>query len=332
MIKVLDCTLRDGGYVNNWDFGNNNIIKIISLLTQAKVNFIECGFLKKINYNPNVSLFSNINQLNSIINNQNSETKYTLMINYGEYPIDNITNNVNKKIMLRVSFKKKHLNEALIYAKSLSDKGYEIFLNPMNTDLYSVNDLKFLVKKTDKINPFALTIVDTIGCMGEKDAVNIYKIINAELNPNIKICFHSHNNLQLSFPNALALINLSNERDLIVDSTLFAMGRGAGNVRTEQIIKYLNDNYNSDFDYIPVVKLIDDVIYPIFIKSPWGCSTPYYLAALHHCHPNYAKFISDKGNISTETIIKIFNSIPAENKYEFNIDIIADLCGKFCLY
>ena len=114
MIRVLDCTLRDGGYVNNWDFGKNNIIKIISSLTQAKVNFIECGFLKKINYNPNVSLFSDINQLNSIINNQNSETKYTLMINYGEYPIDNIINNVNKKIMLRVSFKKKHLNEALI--------------------------------------------------------------------------------------------------------------------------------------------------------------------------------------------------------------------------
>ena len=210
MIKVLDCTLRDGGYVNNWDFGKNSIIKIISSLMQANVNFIECGFLKKINYNPDISLFSDINQLNSIINNKNSETIYTLMINYGEYQIDNIPNNINKKLMLRFSFKKKHLEEALICAKSLTDKGYEIFLNPMNTDLYSVDDLKYLVKKAEKLNPFAITIVDTLGCMCEKDAVNIFKTINGELKPEIKICFHSHNNLQLSFTNALSLINLSN--------------------------------------------------------------------------------------------------------------------------
>ncbi len=332
MIKVLDCTLRDGGYVNNWDFGKNSIDKIITNLTLAKVNFIECGFLKNVTYNPDFSLFSDINQLNDIINNKNSETKYTLMVNYGECPINNIQKNSNKNIILRISFKKKHLIDAINYAKSLKDKGYELFLNPMNTDLYSIDDLKYLVNEANKLNPFALTIVDTIGCMCEKDAVNIYVIIDRHLNPDIKICFHSHNNLQLSFPNALALINLSKERDLIIDSTLFAMGRGAGNVRTEQIIKYLNDNCNSDFDYIPIVKLIDDVIYPIFIKSPWGCSTPYYLAALHHCHPNYAKFIADKGNINTETIIKILNSIPPENKYEFNADIINDLYNKFFIY
>ncbi len=327
MIKLLDCTLRDGGYVNNWEFGKDNIAKIISELTHSGINFVECGFLKDINYNNNFSLFSNILQLKEFL--ISSKTKYTLMINYGEYSLDKIPNSDDKSIMIRLSFKKKHLNEALIYADSLIHKGYDIFINPMNTDLYSTDELLYLIQKINKINPYAVTIVDTIGCMCEKDAVNIFKLIKNELNENIKICFHSHNNLQLSFSNALSLINLSDKRDLIIDSTLFAMGRGAGNIKTEKIIKYLNDNCNTKFDYIPVLKLIDEVIYPIFKKSPWGASTPYYLAAIHHCHPNYAKFILDKEIHNVDIIIKIFSSIPKEYKYEFNLDIIQKLYSEF---
>ena len=103
----------------------------------------------------------------------------------------------------------------------------------------------------------------------------------------------------------------------------------AGNIKTEKIIKYLNDNCNTKFDYIPVLKLIDEVIYPIFKKSPRGSSTPYYLAAIHRCHPNYAKFIIDKGIHNTDVIVKIFSSIPQEYKYEFNLDIIRNLTDKF---
>lgn len=319
-IQVLDCTLRDGGYVNNWNFGAKNIETIINNLINSKIDYIECGFLKNYIYEKDKSIFTNIKELIDFLPQNSVNNKFTLMINQGDYDVKKIKEKSNN-LIFRIAFKKENINEALNDCSYLINKGYDIFINPMHTNFYDKKELLNLLKKINNIKPFAFTIADTTGAMKEKDVHILFNIINGELDSNIKLCFHSHNNLQLSFSNAQALLKICNERDLIIDSTIFGMGRGAGNIHTEHLIQYLNDNYTKDYNLIPILKTIDEIINPIYKITPWGYSVPYYLAATNNCHPNYAKFLSDK-KIDVEQIDFLLKNIPEDKKLSYDTEYI----------
>lgn len=321
-IKILDCTLRDGGYANEWLFGENSIKTIIENLISSNVDIIECGFLKPIIYNPNKTLFSCIEDLKTQLPKSCMTKVFTLMINFGEVDIDDISDCKDPNIALRIVFKKAEITDALEYCHKLKKKGYEIFINPMHTNSYSNEELKSLAYEVNKITPSVLTITDTTGSMSENETLNICEILNKNLSPDISLCFHSHNNLQLSFANALAIIKACKNRNLIIDSTVFGMGRGAGNLCTELIMHYLNDNCNKKYKIPPILKIIDTQISPIYPQKPWGYSIPYFLSAINRCHPNYAKFLSEKNNLPLETIDMLLKKIPEEHKSIFDKELI----------
>lgn len=322
-IKILDCTLRDGGYVNNWDFKKNNIKFIISQLTASKCEYIECGFLKNQIYDENKSLFPTFKNL-EILLPQNNTTQYTLMINYGEIDISDIPN-CDTKIGLRIAFKKEKRYEALKFCKLLKQKGYTIFINPMSTDTYTSSELLDMIYEVNNIKPLAFTIVDTTGMMTKKNILSLFYLIDNNLSEDIALGFHSHNNLQSSFSNAQILIEQNTKRTIIIDSTVFGMGRGAGNLCTELIYKYLNDNYQYKYEIVPIMKIIDEKINQIFLNSPWGYSIPYYLAAINHCHPNYARYLVEKQTIPVEIIDTLLRSIPENKKSSFDQNLIKQI-------
>lgn len=369
-IKILDCTLRDGGYINNWDFGYENIETIVQNLFCANVDFIECGFLKKnIPYSKNKTLFNNTAQFLNIINEfeifktiknklNNSNTpkkqssKFCLMINYGDVDIDDIKENKNNDLFLRICFKKDEIEPALEFCRQLKEKKYGIFIFPMYANLYSEADLEKLAEKINKINPFAFSIVDTTGGLDDFSLGKIFKIIDKKLNPDISLCFHSHNNLNLSYKNALSLINQNTSRSLIFDGALFGMGRGAGNLKIELIAKFINENINlfnksDEFDTSEfetslinnktdkryadkkynidlISKTINDCILPIYQKTPWSASVPYELSAQYGLHPNYAKFVIEMG-LEISKIKEIFNLISDEKKCRYDENYIKKL-------
>ena len=324
-IKVLDCTLRDGGYVNNWEFKKDNIRKILSNLVKSSVDYIECGFFKPKEYEDNKSLFSKPEQLENLLPNDSKQTKYTLMINFGEYDIDLIPACKNPNIMFRIAFKKPQVNEALEYCRKLKEKGYGIFINPMHTNTYSISELLELIKQVNEIKPDGFTIVDTTGGMKKKDILTYFYTVDAALSEYIPLCFHSHNNLQLSFSNAQCLMEICSNRELIIDSTVFGMGRGAGNLCTELITQYINDNYNGHYNIVPILKIVDEQINPIFAQTPWGYSVPYYLAATNHCHPNYAKYLVDKQTVPVEIINQLLQTIPDNKKAGYDVNLIKQI-------
>lgn len=323
-IKVLDCTLRDGGYVNDWKFNKKNICKIIENLIKAKINFIECGFYKPIEYNSEKSIFSQISQLKNLYKSL-EDTKLTLMINYGEYPIEEIPQCQDSNIMFRVVFKKNQIEGALEYCRQLQAKGYNIFINPMHTNTYSAKELLELLEQVNQISPRGFTIVDTTGAMKEKDILFYFYLIDNNLSKHIALCFHSHNNLQLSFSNAQCLMKICSDRELIIDSTVFGIGRGAGNLCTELITQYINDNYSKEYNIVPILKIVDEQINPIFAITPWGYSVPYYLAATNHCHPNYAKYLVDKQSVPVEIINKLLQAIPDNKKSSYDVNLIRQI-------
>lgn len=94
----------------------------------------------------------------------------------------------------------------------------------MHTNTYSSSELLNLVRKVNEIKPNGLTIVDTTGAMKEKDILTAFYVIDSSLDKNIALCFHSHNNLQLSFSNAQCLMKVCNDRELIIDSTVIRNG------------------------------------------------------------------------------------------------------------
>lgn len=315
-VKILDCTLRDGGYVNNWNFGFCNIKSIIHCLADANIDFIECGFLKNETQNINSSIFPSSLELNNIIS---KNEKYALMINYGEFPISKIPE--SDSIIYRIAFKKEDLNEALDFCQQIKNKNNKIFINPMYTNTYKINELLELINRVNKIKPYAFTIVDSAGAMKESDVLSTYYILDKNLDKDIAICFHSHNNLKLSFANAQALLKASSERDLIIDSTIFGIGRAAGNLCTEVISQHINDYYQGRYNLIPILKVLNEQINPIFDKTPWGYSVPYHLAAINSCHPNYAKYLDDN-NISVERINEVLKLIPEEKKYKYDEKLV----------
>ena len=323
-INILDCTLREGGDVNNWDFGYENIRNIITNLTLAGVEYIEGGFLKQENHSQDMSIFSNIYEFTELISKENSDTIYTLMINYGEYNISLLPDCPEKNIGIRIAFKKDEQESAIEYCRQIKAKGYKVFVNPMHSFSYSSAEFLDIIEKVNDLSPYALTIVDTTGSMKEKDIVSLFYLTDGNLDKNIALAFHSHNGQQLSFTNSQSIMKINRNRELIIDSTVFGIGRGSGNICTELITQYINDNYNGSYNIPCILQIVDNQIKPIYEKTPWGYSVPYYLAATNNCHPNYAKFLNDK-RLSAQTITRIFNQIPDNKKTNYDMELIREL-------
>lgn len=320
-IKLLDCTLRDGGYIINWRFGKKNLQSILYELANAGIDYIECGFLKDCKYNPDKTFFNSANELEEIAP---SGKNYFLMVNFGEYPIKNFSECKNRKIKIRVAFKKKDQQEALEYIQTLVSLGWEVFANPMSTNTYSETELDLLLTEINKIKPYGLTIVDTLGNMYQDDVLQIFKYIDNQLADGIALGFHSHNSLQLSFSNTKTLLKMNINREIIIDSCIYGMGRGAGNLCTELILAYLNENYQTNYNILPILKTLEECINPIYTKTPWGYSTPYCIAAIHGCHPNYATYLKSL-DISELEIGRILSEIPADKRTVFDKELLLAL-------
>lgn len=324
-IEILDCTLRDGGYVNDWRFERSVISEIGQKLCQSQIEIIEGGFLsqkKKADYNQ--SIFSAIEDAENCF--QNCSERIALMINCGEYNADDIPEYSNGKVTtIRIAFHKHQRSDAQELCVALKSKGYKVFFQPMVTMGYTDFELLSLIEWANEYVPDAFYIVDSFGTMRKEDVLRMFFLIDNNLNNNIKVGFHSHNNLQLSFSNAQELILLASKRTIMIDSSVFGMGRGAGNLCSELITRYINENVESKYDVLPVLEIMDDYIMPIYNQHPWGYSAPYYIAAINNCHPNYATYLMNLQTLCIKDINAIIRSIPTEKRNLFDQELIHQL-------
>lgn len=319
MAKILDCTLRDGGYVNNFDFGEKIIIDIISKLSLASIDIIECGFLKAGAFDKNKSLFGNTKDIKRVIKKKNPASMYVAMLQYGEIDAKYIENRSDKSIDgIRLTFHEHEIDGAFEVAKQLKEKDYCVFMQPVGTMTYTEEALLTLVDRINALNPYAFYIVDTLGTMYKKDLLKMFALIDGKLNKSIKLGFHSHNNLQLSFSNAQELLELDTERDIIIDSSIFGMGRGAGNLNTELVTQYINDNICPTYNTLELLDILDTYIKPLSIQYQWGYDAPYYISSATGCHPNYASYLMNKQTLRVQDIYNILNRLDNCQRALFN--------------
>ncbi len=330
MIKVLDCTLRDGGYNNNWMFGNKNILRIVDGLNTSNVDIIELGFItNKQEYNPEQSKFDTIERASSFIPT-NSSSKFVCMINYGEYHIDDIPARQDGFINgIRVAFHKRNINDALNFCKEIKKKGYDVFIQPMVSLSYSDQEFIQMIEAVNRFSPYAFYIVDSFGVMKKDDLMRFYYLIAQNLSTEIAMGFHSHNNLQLSYSLAQILVDIKTRRTIIIDSSIMGMGRGAGNLTTELFLEYLNLNEDGHYQTKTLLKIVDRILSPIYADHYWGYSLPHYLSAVHNCHPNYTSYFDDKNSLKIEDIDNILSMIDEEKKVDYSKDYAKQLYEEY---
>ncbi len=334
-VKILDCTLRDGGYINNWFFGTNNIINIISDVADSRIEIIEIGYLALGNQtSTDEARFSSLEQIDNILPSNANNSCVVAMANCGDLDIDLLPERGNHSLAgIRVVFHKTQINEAFSLCEKIKEKGYKVFVQPMSAMRYSDMEFISLIEQANKLMPYAFYIVDSNGSMKKRDVVRYYNLAENNLQTEISLGFHSHNNLQLSYSNAQTFVGMGSDRELIVDSSIFGMGRGAGNLNTELFIGYLNNIFHANYCVEPILKTIDTIIEKIYKKTPWGYSLPYYLSASYKCHPNYAGFLRDKQTLTFSDMNAIFTLISENKKDEYDKNYIESLyfeylCGK----
>lgn len=325
-VKILDCTLRDGGYVNDFNFGKRTINTIIQKLSKASIDIIECGFLRHGQNDPDKTLYGNIEQISAAIGNKNPNLLYVAMIQVGAIEGSEISVCSENTIDgIRVTFHEAEIEDALLLCKELMAKGYLVFMQPVGTTTYTDSSLLKLIEKMNQLNPFAFYMVDTLGTMYKNDILRMFYLVDNNLNKNITIGFHAHNNLQLAFANAQELMQLNSPRNLIIDSSVFGMGRGAGNLNTELVTHYLNTNFELYYDNTQILEILDEYIRPLSYKYHWGYDAAFYLASIHKCHPNYASYLLNLQTLHARDMNSILNSLDKSRSGLFDKKYIEDV-------
>ncbi len=331
-IQILDCTLRDGGYINDWKFGRKTIASILDKLDSAGIDIIECGFLTRMVQDRDCSLFGSVADIEEVLPRRDRTSMYVTMIAIGEkelHPYELEPCDGKSIEGIRLTFHQNEIAQAVGWASIIMEKGYKVFMQPVGTAFYTDMELLQLVERMNKLRPYAFYIVDTLGSMYRNDVSHRYYLIDENMRPEIHLGFHGHNNLQLAFSNAQVLGKIQTKRTLILDSAVYGMGRGAGNLPTELITQYINKNIVSKYDVSVIMDIYDEYIAPIRKEYEWGYTVPYHIAASHVCHPNYASYLINKQTLTMKDIEKIIQSIPEDYKVLYDRKLIERLYAQY---
>lgn len=277
-IKVLDCTLRDGAYIVNGKFGEECIAGIIHTLRAAGVDIVECGWLRQEAHTKDDVFFNCPSDLKA------DSQSFALMLDYGKYDLDKLDLKSNIGI-IRIAFYKEDLDKISFAAEKIKTKGYRVFLQASNTIDYNEKELEKLCKRANFVGADAIYIVDSFGSMFPEDLERLINTYDELIGQNIEIGFHSHNNIQLSFALAIQFINKLKDRNIIVDSSLCGIGRGAGNVQTELLLEYLKkqgEEYNTEI----IWQGIEEYIEPLYKDYSWQYTPQKGFKGINKLHPN----------------------------------------------
>jgi 4-hydroxy 2-oxovalerate aldolase len=320
-IKLLDCTLRDGGYVNDWNFGKDTIITIFERLVASNVDIIEIGFIDHSRlFNEDYSIYPDTNSINKIYSKLEKKNSLIVgMIDFGTCDIEFVQ--PAKESFLdgvRVIFKKEKLVEAFSFINKLISLGYIVFAQAVSITSYNDKELLQFIDIANQVKPHYVSIVDTYGLLHPNELFRVTKAMDQNLLPQISLGFHGHNNFQMAYANSISFLDLKINRNVVVDGTLYGLGKSAGNAPIELLSMYLNDFYSKSYDTNQLLEAIQISILDIHKNNPWGYSFFYYLAAANKCHPNYVSFLINKRTLSISSINSVLGLIDFNKKLSFD--------------
>ena len=327
-IKLLDCTLRDGGYLNDWEFGKSNIINIFERLVSAGVDIIETGFIDaRRDYDENRTIFPDTESIGRTFGKLDKGGSMIVgMIDYGTCPIENVI--PAKECFLdgiRVIFKKQKMHEAIDFCRQVKDKGYKVFAQAVSITSYDDEELSELIGLVNDLSPYAFSLVDTYGLLHKGQLRHYFDFACSHASSDIGIGYHAHNNFQLAYANCIELLDdPPAEHLLIVDGSLYGMGKSAGNTPIELLVMHMNEYHGTCYHNSQILEAIEVTMLEMSRKFRWGYSFKFFLAASHDCHPNYVNYLMDTGKLSVKSISEILSSLDGDKRLLYDADYIRE--------
>ncbi len=322
-IKVLDVTLRDGGCVNDFNFGQVYMEQILAAQEASGVDVIELGYIDeaKGSFSGRTQYANERVITECLLKKKVPGVTYVAMMDYGKFDVDHLHPRTDDSIDgIRVAFHKKNMRDIIPLGRKILELGYQLFIQPMITLRYSDAELIELIELVNRELPDAsgFYIVDSFGEMRPNDMNRALNLVDNNLIPSMLLGFHSHNNLQMSYSNACALLQFPTNRDLMLDASIMGMGKGAGNLCTELLLEHLNLYYGKNYKIGPLLEVIDKVINQLHSEFYWGYAPEYYLSSANHCTPSYAGHFYNKHMLPIDQVGELLGMIDESKKISFD--------------
>lgn len=331
-VSLLDCTLRDGGYVNDWEFGHDTLTNVFERLVSTNVEIIEIGFLdERRPYDINRSILPDTASVRKTFGRiDKGHAMIVGMIDFGTCGIEQLQPCADSFLDgIRVIFKKQVMHEAIAFCKQIKALGYQVFAQAVSITSYDEDDLLELIGLVNELKPFAVSIVDTYGLLHQDNLMHVFHIMDKHLLPEIRIGYHAHNNFQMGYANCIEFLNTPTKRSLLVDGTLYGMGKSAGNAPIELLAMYMNRNCGKSYDINQMLEAIETGLMEIYQKVPWGYNLFYYISAANRCHPSYVSYLMNKRTLSIKSVNDILSTIDEKKKLLYDQKHIEELYLKY---
>jgi 4-hydroxy 2-oxovalerate aldolase len=310
-VKILDCTLRDGGYYTNWDFPRELVDKYIEAMSDLPVEYIEVGYRSpaKTEYLGEY-FYTPIETIDRIRENLDSSKKIAIMINTKDiasvHEVEELMLDCKGKIdLVRFAVAPINVESAILLAQKVKQMGFEVALNLM---YLSQRDSEEIISEVDYIlehipNIDYIYLVDSYGaCYPSEVKEKFIKIRNEY--KELAFGFHGHDNIQLAYANSLEAISTGVN---IIDSTITGMGRGAGNLSTEVICSFKAANENIDLDYTNLVEIVE-IFDDLKAEYGWGTSLPYIISGFNKLPQGEVMDLISLKRYSTNNIVRIIKN------------------------
>lgn len=296
-LKVLDCTIRDGGLMNDHRFSDEFVFGIHKALVAAGVDYMELGYKadKKLFSPEEYGLWKSCDEddLNRFFDGVEKNIKFSVMADVGRTnESDIVPRNKSLIDLVRVACYIHQIPAALDLVKDAKDKGYETSVNLMAISTVPEFELNRGLELIGKSETDMVYLVDSFGSLYFEQIDDLMRRYLAAMGKNKQVGIHAHNNQQMAYANTIfAAIHGAT----MLDSTIDGLGRGAGNCPTELLLGFLR---NPKFKQRPIIEAVEKLTFPLRETIDWGYSIPYMISGQMNQHPRSAMALreSDKKN------------------------------------
>jgi 4-hydroxy 2-oxovalerate aldolase len=288
-IKVLDCTIRDGGLMNNHHFEDGLVRAVYDACVSAGIDYMEIGYKASrkniVAGEYGAWKYCTEDDIRRIVGDKPGRTKISIMADAErcDYREDILPKEQSAVDLVRVAAYISQIPMALDMVKDAHDKGYETTVNLMSVSTVAERALDEALALLAESETKAIYIVDSFGALySEQIQYLVRKYLHYAKPAGIEVGIHAHNNLQLAFANTIEAIVLGSN---MVDATMAGLGRGAGNCPMELLIGFL---HNPQYRLRPVLRCVQDHVEPMRAKLGWGFDLPYMICGFLNQHPRAA--------------------------------------------
>ncbi|MBL58118.1 MAG: nucleoid-structuring protein H-NS [Verrucomicrobiales bacterium] len=293
-IKVLDCTVRDGGLINAHKFEDDFVKAVYDTAIAAGIDYMELGYKASKTQFARADhgdwKYCNEDDLRRIVGDNDTPLKLTAMADAGktDYKTDILPADQSVLDCIRVATYAHQIPTAVDMIRDAYDKGYETCCNIMAISTVADSEIDKALETLAETPVETVVVVDSYGALyHEQIRELVKKYVTMAKATGKEVGIHTHNNMQLAFANTIEAIIQGANR---IDATMLGLGRGAGNCPMELLLGFLK---NPKFDLRPIFKLLQDHLMPLRRTKEWGALIPYVITGILNQHPRAAMRVRD---------------------------------------